>query len=115
MAMTNDDMKMEDITPEMLGCMGEQETDPGVVEETQKVDKPARLCFINIPFEKRKAFKLLYDQFEERDMPFEDFCIELYAVQSPGMMQRDLGDIIDQKHAGYQRKAAVDYNLTHRN
>ena len=113
--MANDEMKMEDITPEDLGCMGEQEIDAGVVEETQQVAKPSRLSFEQIPFEKRKSFRKLYDQFDEKDMSFEDFCCELYAVQSPGLMQQDLGDIMAQKHAGYQRKAAVDFSMRKQN
>lgn len=113
--MADDEMKMEDITPEELGCLGEQEIDPGVAEETQQVEKPKNPCFENIPFAKRKSARKLYDTFEFKDMPFEEFCIELYALQSPALMQRDLGNIMAQKHAGYQRKAAVDFNMAHRN
>jgi len=91
--MPDDDMKMEDITPSDLGCLGEPEIDEGVIEESAEPVKKRSLCFENIPFEKRKSFRKLYDGFEQKDMPFEQFCIELYAIQSPGMMQHDLGNI----------------------
>lgn len=113
--MADDEMKMEDITPDDLGCLGEKEIDDGVLEETPEPVKKVSPSFEAIPFDKRKTFRKLYDQFDDKDMPFEEFCIELYAIQSPGLMQHDLGGIIDQKHAGYRRKAAVDFNLTHRN
>ena len=116
-----EDLENYDITPEDLGCMGEQEIDPGVVEEavgsgTGAVEKKeVRKSFASIPLEQKKRAKKIYDGFAVKDISFEDFCIELYALESPALMQVDLKSIIEQKHAGYQRKAAIDYNLTHRN
>jgi len=113
--MSDDEMKMEDITPNDLGCLGEDEVDPGVKEESAPVKESIPLSFEAIPFKKRKQAKELYDSFTFKDMSFEQFCIELYAIQSPGMMQQDLGNIIAQKQAGYQRKAAIDHSLNRMN
>ena len=121
--MPDDEMNMEDITPEDLGCMGEQEIDPGVVEETKKVSKPGKAVsimamFEKIPFEIRKKYRKFYDEFftaDGKDMPFEEFAVEYYLINSPLKMQYDLQEITAQKHDGYQQKAAVDFNLTHRN
>ena len=111
----NDELRMDEITPEMLGCMGEPEIDDGVIEETQKVKKTVRLSFEQISLAKRKKYRQLYDQFDYKDMSFEDFCCELCAIQSPGLMQKDLADIVAQKHAGYQRKAAIDFSVRKQN
>ena len=116
--MVSDEMNMEDITPEDLGCMGEKEIDDGVVEETQPVVKKEALSlaavFEKIPFEKRKKYREFYDEFftaEGKDMSFEEFCVEMYLLESPLKMQYDLQEITAQKHTGYQRKAAVDHTM----
>lgn len=108
----DEDLENYEITPEDLGCMGEQEIDPGVVEEavgsgTEK--KEVRKSFASIPFEQKKRAKKLYDGFDDKDMSFEDFCCELYALESPALMQADLRSVVKQKHDGYRRKAAMDH------
>jgi hypothetical protein len=108
---SNDDMKMEDITPEDLGCMGEQEVDPGVKEETapikaQPTTKEA--IFKSIPHETKKAFKKLYDGFTVKDMPFDEFCVEMMMMSNPGVMQSTLSKIMEQKQSGYMNQAAID-------
>lgn len=117
--MADDDLRLEDITPEDLGCMGEQEVAPGVKEETVG-DKPQPIspCFEHIPFEKRKQYRKFYDEFftaEGKDMPFEEFAVEMYAAQHPTLMHQDLNKIIGQKHVGYQRKAAIKHTLSRMN
>ena len=117
--MADDDMKMEDITPEDLGCLGEREIDDGVLEETQPIEKPSKkltmaAVFEKIPLEKRKKYRKFYDEFftpEGRNMSFEDFCVEMYLLESPLKMQYDLQEITAQMHTGYQRKAAVDHTM----
>jgi len=111
----NDELRMDEITPEMLGCLGEQEIDPGVLEETASVEKPKNLCFENIPFKKRKNFRKLYDGFDKKDISFEEFCIQLYALQSPGLMQQDLAKITNQKQMGQARKAVIDHTVNRMN
>lgn len=121
--MPDDDMNMVDITPEDLGCLGEKEIDDGVLEETQPIEKPGKklsmaAVFEKIPLEKRKKYRKFYDEFftpEGRDMSFENFCVEMYLLESPLKMQYDLQEITAQKEDGYRQKAAVDFNLTHRN
>jgi hypothetical protein len=106
--------EFEGITPEDLGCMGEQEIDPGVKEENgfANVEKqPEKLCFKHIPEQNRKAYWKLYSQFENKDMSFEDFAIEMYAINSPHLMQMDLEKIIEQKHDGVARKQAIDRKI----
>ena len=113
-----EDLSDYKITPEDLGCLGEQEIDPGVKEEAVEsgtVEKKVPKSFASIPFEVKKRARKLYDSFVEKDMSFEDFCVELYALESPALMRADLQDVVEQKQAGHQRKAAIDYNLTHRN
>ena len=110
-----DDLENYEITPEDLGCLGEREIDDGVVEEAvgsgavEKKEVPK--SFASIPFEVKKRARKLYDGFDQKDMPFEDFCTELYALESPALMQADLKGIIEQKHAGYQQKAAMDHAM----
>jgi hypothetical protein len=111
MVSNNDDMRMEDITPEDLGCMGEQEVDPGVKEETQPI-KPQpttkEAIFKSIPHETVKSFKKLYDGFTVKDMPFDEFCVEMMMMSNPGVMQSTLSKIMDRKQQGYMHKAAID-------
>ena len=121
--MVSDDMNMEDITPEDLGCLGEREVDDGVLEEPQPIEKPGKklslaAVFEKIPLEKRKKYRKFYDDFftpEGRDMSFEEFCVEMYLIESPLKMQYDLQEITAQKHDGYQRKAAVDHTINRMN
>ena len=108
----DDSLENYEITPDELGCMGEQEIDPGVVEEavgSGAVEKKVPKSFKHIPFAVKQRAHKLYDQFEKKDLSFEDFCVQLYALESPALMQADLKGIIDQKHAGYQQKAAMDH------
>jgi len=115
-------MNMEDITPEDLGCMGEREIDDGVLEETQPIVKKEALSlaavFEKIPLDKRKKYRNFYDNFftpEGRDMSFEEFCVEMYLLESPLKMQYDLQEITAQMHDGYARKAAVDHTINRMN
>ncbi len=106
----SDDLRDYEITPEDLGCMGEQEVDPGVVEAAvgsgSGPSSPISPCFEKIPMENRRAYRKLYDGFTIKDISFEDFCIEMFVISSPTMMKHDLDKIISQKHAGYQQMAA---------
>ena len=114
----SEDLSDYKITPDDLGCMGEQEIDPGVVEEavgSGATEKKVPKSFASIPFEVKQRARKLYDQFEKKDMSFEDFCVQLYALESPKLMQADLKGIIEQKHAGYQRKAAIDHSMNRMN
>ena len=96
----SDDLRDYEITPEDLGCMGEQEVDPGVVEEavgSGETNQPISPCFEHIPFENKKKYRKLYDSFDEKDMSFEDFCIEMFAMTSPKMMQQELSGMLDMR------------------
>ncbi len=100
--MFEDDFGIEDIIPEDLGCMGEQEIDPGVKEDAAasgETKTPTPKSFEHIPFEVKKRAHKLYETFEgeAKDMPFEDFCIELYALESPALMQEDLQRVVSEK------------------
>ena len=112
--MVSNEMNMEDITPEDLGCMGEQECDPGVKEEPlekfSKANTPTTKAeiFRTIPHETKKAFKKLYDGFAQKDIPFDEFCVEMMMMSNPGVMQSTLMKITEQKQRGYQHKAAID-------
>ena len=113
-----EDLSDYKITPDDLGCMGEKEIDDGVKEEAVEsgtVEKKVPKSFASIPFEVKKRARKLYDGFVEKDMSFEEFCVELYALESPALMPADLRNIVQQKQVGHQRKAAIDYNLKHRN
>jgi hypothetical protein len=105
--------EFDGITPEDLGCMGEQEIAPGVKEENGFAveKKPVNLCFKFIPQENRKAYWKLYEQFENKDMSFEDFAVEMHSINSPVLMQKDLEKLIDQKHQGIARKQAIDRKI----
>ena len=103
-----------DITPEDLGCMGEQENDPGVVEEAVGAGaekKEVRKSFASIPFAIKKRAKKLYDNFDDKDMSFEDFCCELYALESPALMQADLHNIIMEKQDRCRQQFATQRNI----
>ncbi len=98
-----------EITPSDLGQ--DPENDPGVVEEavasgSGEKKQPISPCFSAIPFVARKAYRKLYDAFDKKDMPFEEFAIEVHFISSPLMLRRDLARITDQKQQGNQRMAA---------
>ena len=95
------------ITPSDLGQ--DPENEPGVVEEavaSGEKKQPISKCFTAIPFEAQKKYRELYDTFEQKDMSFEDFAIEMHFMQSPAMLQRDLARITDQKQQGNRTMAA---------
>ena len=103
-----------EITPEDLGCMGEQENDPGVVEEavgSNAEKKEVRKSFATIPFEQKKRARKIYDGFVVKDMSFEDFCIELYALESPALMQADLQNIVLEKQDRCRQQFANQQNI----
>ncbi len=110
-----DDLENYEVSPDDLGCMGEKEIDDGVKEETQKVEKPQRLSFEHIPLEIKKRARKLYDGFEKKDISFEDFCVELYALQSPALMQADLHNIImekqDRSRLAFANQRNIERNL----
>lgn len=110
--MPNDDLSDYQITPDDLGCGPEPENPPGLVEETIGETKtPAPKSFKNIPFAVKQRARELYDQFEKKDMSFVDFCVELYALQSPALMQADLQDIITEKEDGHRMQAANMHSM----
>ncbi len=94
----SEDIEDYQITPDDLGCMGEAENPPGLVEETiGKTKTKAPASFEYIPFEVKKRARKLYDGFKTKDMNFEDFCCDLYALESPRLMQADLHNIVMEK------------------
>ncbi len=121
--MVSEDMDMTDITPEDLGCMGEKEIDDGVLEETKPIEKPGKklslmAVFGKIPLENRKKYRKFYDEFftpEGKDLSFEEFCVEMYLLESPLKMQYDLREITAQKHDGYRQKAAISHTVNRMN
>ncbi len=109
-----DDLENYEVTPEDLGCMGEPENDPGVVEEavgSGVEKKPVPKSFASIPFEVKKRARKLYDSFDDKDMPFEEFCTELYALESPALMQADLQSIVMEKQDRCRQQFADQHNI----
>ena len=109
-----EDLSDYQVTPEDLGCLGERENDPGVVEEAVESGaekKEVRKSFATIPFEQKKRAKKIYDGFAVKDMSFEDFCIELYALESPALMQADLQDIVLEKQDRCRQQFASQRNI----
>lgn len=106
----SEDLENYEVTPDELGCMGEQEIDPGVVEDAVESGtaekKEVRKSFASIPFEQKKRARKIYDGFDDKNMSFEAFCIELYALESPSLMQADLRDIITEKEDRLRLQAA---------
>ncbi len=103
-----------EITPEDLGCLGEPENDPGVVEEAvgPAVEKKVvPKSFASIPFEVKQRARKLYDSFDDKDMPFEEFCVELYALESPALMQADLQKIVLEKQDRNRLVFANQHNI----
>lgn len=110
----SEDIKDYEITPEDLGCLGEKEIDDGVKEEaveSGETKTPAPKSFKHIPFEKKQKARKIYDGFAVKDMSFEDFCIELYALESPALMQADLRSVITQKEDGHRVRAGNMYRM----
>ncbi len=94
----SDDIEDYQIIPEDLGCLGEKEIDDGVKEEAVGETKPsAPKSFKHIPFVVKQRARKLYDGFDQKDMPFEEFCVELYALESPKLMQADLHNMVMEK------------------
>ena len=110
-----EDLSDYKITPEDLGCLGEPENDPGVVEEAIGPDaaekKLVPKSFASIPFEIKQRARKLYDGFDDKDMPFEDFCVELYALESPALMQADLQEIVLEKQDRCRQQFANQRNI----
>ena len=109
-----EDLENYEVTQEDLGCMGELENDPGVVEEAvgPAIEKKAvPKSFASIPFEVKQRARKLYDSFDDKDMSFEDFCVELYALESPALMQVDLHNIIMEKQDRCRQQFANQHNI----
>ena len=109
-----EDLENYEITPEDLGCLGEQENDPGVVEEAvgpAAEKKPVPESFASIPFEVKQRARKLYDSFDDKDMSFEEFCIKLYALQSPTLMQADLQSIVLEKQDRCRQQFANQHKI----
>ena len=109
-----EDLENYEITPEDLGCLGESENDPGVVEETvgpAVEKKPVPESFASIPFEVKQRARKLYDSFDDKGMPFEEFCVELYALESPALMQADLQKIVLEKQDRNRLAFANQHNI----
>ncbi len=103
-----------EITPNDLGCMGEEENPAGLVEETVGPGvekKEVRKSFASVPFKKKKKARKLYDTIDDKDMSFEDFCVELYALQSPALMQADLQKIVLEKQDRSRQMFANQRNI----
>lgn len=115
---SNDDMKFEDITANEMGCMGEDEVPDGVKEPTQPI-KPQPTTkegiFASIPHGQKKSYRKLYDGFENKDMPFDEFCIEMTMLSNPGLLQNSLGKVMGQKQMGQARQAGIDYAMKKKN
>ncbi len=110
----SDDINDYQITPSDLGCGPEPENDPGVVEEAVESGaekKEVRKSFACIPFEQKKRAKKLYDNCYPKDMSFEDFCIELYALESPALMQADLQDMVLERQDRCRQQFANQRNI----
>ncbi len=109
-----DDLENYEVTPEDLGCLGEPENDPGVVEEAVGPaieKKPVPKSFASIPFEVKKRARTIYDGFDDKDMSFEEFCTELYALQSPALMQADLQKIVLERQDRCRQQFANQRNI----
>ena len=113
-----EDINDYQITPDDLGCGPEPENDPGVVEEaigSGVEKKEVRKSFAYIPFEQKKRARKLYDGFTVKDMSFEDFCIELYALESLKLMQADLHNLImekqDRSRLAFANQRNIERNL----
>ena len=73
--------------------------------------KPIPESFASIPFEVKQRARKLYDSFDDKDMPFEGFCIELYALESPALMQADLQKIVLKKQDRNRLAFANQHNI----
>ena len=109
-----EDLENYEITPEDLGCLGEEENPAGLVEEAVGPiveKKPVPKSFASIPFEVKQRARKLYDSFDQKDMPFEEFCTELYALESPALMQADLQSIVLEKQDRCRQQFATQRNI----
>ena len=109
-----EDLENYEVTPEDLGCLGEEENPAGVVEEATGPaveKKPVPESFASIPFEVKQRARKLYDSFDDKDMPFEEFCVELYALESPALMQADLQKIVLEKQDRNRLAFANQHNI----
>jgi hypothetical protein len=72
---------------------------------------PAKIakCFKMVPHEQVSRIKDFYDTFENKDLPFCEFVVELVFMCNAQAMQNDLANIVEQKRAGLQRQAIVDH------
>ena len=114
----DEDLSDYQITPEDLGCLGERENDPGVVEEAvgpAAEKKPVPESFASIPFKVKQRARKLYDSFDDKDMSFEEFCTELYALQSLALMQADLQDIVLERQNRCRQQFANQRNIERMN
>ena len=106
--------EFENIDVNELGCLGEQEIDAGV-KEVESVGKAQPTTkdeiFASIPHEVKKTYRKIYDGFEFKDMAFDEFCVEMAMLSNPGLMQRDMSRMIDQKHESLARKAGIDHAI----
>ncbi len=114
----DDNLENYEITPEDLGCLGEEENPAGLVEEVvgpAVEKKPIPKSFASIPFEVKKRARKLYDGLDDKDMSFEEFCTELYALESPALMQADLHNIVMEKQdrcrQQFANQQSIDRNL----
>ena len=114
----SEDLENYQITPDDLGCMGEPENDPGVVEEavgSGETKAPVPKSFASIPFEVKQRARKLYDSFDQKDMSFEEFCVELYALESPKLMQTDLHNMVmekqDRSRLAFANQRNIERNL----
>ena len=107
-----EDLENYEITPEDLGCLGEEENPAGLVEEAIGETKtPVPKSFKHIPFAVKQRARKLYDQFEKKDLSFEDFCVQLYALESPKLMQADLQKIVLEKQDRNRLAFANQHNI----
>ncbi len=101
------------ITPDDLGCGPEPENPAGLVEQSGMTTPktPVPKSFNHIPFAVKQRAHKLYDQFEKKDMSFEAFCCELYALESPKLMQADLHNIVMEKQDRCRQQFATQRNI----
>ncbi len=109
----SEDLENYQIMPEDLGCGPEPENPAGLVEQSDMLTPktPIPKSFNHIPFAVKQRAHKLYDQFEKKDMPFEDFCCELYALESPKLMQADLHNIVMEKQDRCRQQFANQRNV----
>ncbi len=109
----SDNIEDYQITPDDLGCGPEPENPAGLVEQSDVAapKTPVPKSFNHIPFAVKQRAHKLYDQFEKKDMSFEDFCVQLYALESPKLMQADLHNIVMEKQDRSRQQFASQRNI----